>query len=157
LKNEIIVYRKFEAIFAHYFKLKHIVKKKIENFAKYWSLWVFIRFVILFCLFKFTVSWKYSNFTKLISEHRKKLLFDSIRSHILLKKNTVQYWWRRNSLFIFSHALFYRLFYAGACEGQMPQILTMIQINRLTPTPAVICIVIKLMNYYYIICVPNLI
>lgn len=34
-----------------------------------------------------------------------------------------------------------RLFYAGACEGQMPEILTMIQINRLTPAPAVICMV----------------
>ncbi|KAF3419764.1 hypothetical protein E2986_13663, partial [Frieseomelitta varia] len=32
-----------------------------------------------------------------------------------------------------------RLFYAGACEGQMPEILTMIQISRLTPTPAVLC------------------
>jgi len=31
-----------------------------------------------------------------------------------------------------------RLFYAGAIEGQMPEILTMIQITRLTPTPAVI-------------------
>lgn len=31
-----------------------------------------------------------------------------------------------------------RLFYAGACEGQMPEILTMIQISRLTPTPAVL-------------------
>lgn len=34
-----------------------------------------------------------------------------------------------------------RLFYAGACEGQMPEILTMIQISRLTPAPAVICMV----------------
>ncbi|KAL6445849.1 hypothetical protein ACFW04_000925 [Cataglyphis niger] len=32
-----------------------------------------------------------------------------------------------------------RLFYAGACEGQMPELLTMIQISRLTPTPAVLC------------------
>lgn len=31
-----------------------------------------------------------------------------------------------------------RLFYAGAMEGQMPEILTMIQIQRLTPTPAVL-------------------
>jgi hypothetical protein len=36
------------------------------------------------------------------------------------------------------------LFYAGACEGQMPEILTMIQINRLTPAPAVLTIVIKI-------------
>lgn len=34
-----------------------------------------------------------------------------------------------------------RLFYAGACEGQMPEILTMIQTSRVTPTPAVICMV----------------
>ncbi|GAB6027572.1 hypothetical protein CHUAL_001811 [Chamberlinius hualienensis] len=31
-----------------------------------------------------------------------------------------------------------RLFYAGALEGQMPEILTMIQIRRMTPTPAVL-------------------
>ncbi|XP_066969959.1 large neutral amino acids transporter small subunit 1 isoform X2 [Macrobrachium rosenbergii] len=31
-----------------------------------------------------------------------------------------------------------RLFYAGALEGQMPEILTMIQIKRMTPTPAVL-------------------
>lgn len=40
----------------------------------------------------------------------------------------------------------FRLFYAGACEGQMPEILTMIQINRLTPTPAVLCIVRYICN-----------
>ncbi|XP_073970334.1 large neutral amino acids transporter small subunit 2 isoform X2 [Rhodnius prolixus] len=40
-----------------------------------------------------------------------------------------------------------RLFYAGACEGQMPEILTMIQINRLTPTPAVLCISLLSMLY----------
>uniref|UniRef100_A0A1B6E8G3 Amino acid permease/ SLC12A domain-containing protein n=1 Tax=Clastoptera arizonana TaxID=38151 RepID=A0A1B6E8G3_9HEMI len=40
-----------------------------------------------------------------------------------------------------------RLFYAGACEGQMPEILTMIQIKRLTPTPAVLCIAILSMLY----------
>jgi len=34
-----------------------------------------------------------------------------------------------------------RLFYAGACEGQMPEILTMIQIKKMTPTPAVLCMV----------------
>lgn len=33
-----------------------------------------------------------------------------------------------------------RLFYAGACENQMPEILTMIQIQRLTPAPAVLAI-----------------
>lgn len=35
----------------------------------------------------------------------------------------------------------FRLFYAGACEGQMPEILTMIQIKKLTPAPAVLCMV----------------
>ncbi|KAF4531111.1 hypothetical protein B566_EDAN011136 [Ephemera danica] len=40
-----------------------------------------------------------------------------------------------------------RLFYAGACEGQMPEILTMIQINRLTPAPAVLCIAFLSMLY----------
>ncbi|KAG5672293.1 putative Methylthioribose transporter [Polypedilum vanderplanki] len=40
-----------------------------------------------------------------------------------------------------------RLFYAGACEGQMPEILTMIQIQRLTPTPAVLAISFLSMAY----------
>ncbi|XP_050535992.1 large neutral amino acids transporter small subunit 2 [Daktulosphaira vitifoliae] len=40
-----------------------------------------------------------------------------------------------------------RLFYAGACEGQMPQILTMIQIKHLTPAPAVICICVLSLLY----------
>ena len=40
-----------------------------------------------------------------------------------------------------------RLFYAGACEGQMPEILTMIQIQRLTPTPAILCIALLSMLY----------
>lgn len=35
-------------------------------------------------------------------------------------------------------ACFVRLFYAGAMEGQMPEILTMIQVKRMTPTPAVL-------------------
>lgn len=34
-----------------------------------------------------------------------------------------------------------RLFYAGACEGQMPELLTMIQAQRLTPTPSVLTMV----------------
>jgi hypothetical protein len=34
-----------------------------------------------------------------------------------------------------------RLFYAGACHGQMPEILTMIQAQRLTPTPSVLVMV----------------
>ncbi|XP_063236766.1 large neutral amino acids transporter small subunit 2 isoform X2 [Bacillus rossius redtenbacheri] len=40
-----------------------------------------------------------------------------------------------------------RLFYAAACEGQMPEILTMIQIKRLTPTPAVLCMALLSMIY----------
>ncbi|XP_008215356.1 Y+L amino acid transporter 2 isoform X1 [Nasonia vitripennis] len=40
-----------------------------------------------------------------------------------------------------------RLFYAGACEGQMPEILTMIQTSRMTPTPAVICMALLSMLY----------
>ena len=40
-----------------------------------------------------------------------------------------------------------RLFYAGACEGQMPEILTMIQIQRLTPTPAVLVMALLSMLY----------
>lgn len=34
-----------------------------------------------------------------------------------------------------------RLFFAGAREHQMPKILTMIQVQRITPVPAVLCIV----------------
>ncbi|XP_055699130.1 Y+L amino acid transporter 2 isoform X2 [Phlebotomus papatasi] len=40
-----------------------------------------------------------------------------------------------------------RLFYAGACEGQMPEILTMIQIHRMTPTPAVLIMALLSMLY----------
>lgn len=40
-----------------------------------------------------------------------------------------------------------RLFYAGACEGQMPEILTMIQIQRFTPTPAVLVMALLSMCY----------
>ena len=36
-----------------------------------------------------------------------------------------------------------RLFYAGACEGQMPEILSMIQVKKNTPAPAVLCVVRK--------------
>ena len=34
-----------------------------------------------------------------------------------------------------------RLFYAGACEGQMPEILSMIQVQKNTPAPAVMIVV----------------
>lgn len=40
-----------------------------------------------------------------------------------------------------------RLFYAGANEGQMPEILTMIQIQRFTPTPAVLAMAVLSMLY----------
>lgn len=40
-----------------------------------------------------------------------------------------------------------RLFYAGALEGQMPEILTMIQIQRFTPTPAVLAMALLSMLY----------
>jgi len=33
-----------------------------------------------------------------------------------------------------------RLFYAGAVEGQMPEILSMIQVNKMTPAPAVLSV-----------------
>ncbi|KAF7279888.1 large neutral amino acids transporter small subunit 1 [Rhynchophorus ferrugineus] len=41
-----------------------------------------------------------------------------------------------------------RLFYAGACNGQMPEILTMIQEKRLTPTPSVL--VMALLSALYL-------
>ncbi|KAK2709802.1 hypothetical protein QYM36_013467, partial [Artemia franciscana] len=41
-----------------------------------------------------------------------------------------------------------RLFYAGALEGQMPKILSMIQVSRMTPTPAVI--VLALLSICYL-------
>ncbi|XP_030745169.1 large neutral amino acids transporter small subunit 2-like, partial [Sitophilus oryzae] len=40
------------------------------------------------------------------------------------------------------------LFYAGACNGQMPEILTMIQEKRLTPTPSVL--VMALLSALYL-------
>jgi len=40
-----------------------------------------------------------------------------------------------------------RLFYAGACNGQMPEILSMIQINKSTPAPAVIFCALLSMIY----------
>lgn len=40
-----------------------------------------------------------------------------------------------------------RLFYAGACEGQMPEVLTMIQIERYTPTPAILIMALLSMLY----------
>lgn len=40
-----------------------------------------------------------------------------------------------------------RLFYAGAMEGQMPEVLTMIQIKRYTPVPAVLMMSVLSMMY----------
>jgi hypothetical protein len=42
------------------------------------------------------------------------------------------------NLFINDH---HRLFYAGAMEGQMPEVLTMIQTEKNTPAPAVLFVV----------------
>lgn len=66
----------------------------------------------------------------------------------LIKTETMSIRYNTISLTYYLQTYVYRLFYAGACEGQMPQILTMIQIHRLTPTPAVICIVIDIFLYY---------
>lgn len=45
-------------------------------------------------------------------------------------------------LFLFQFFfLSFRLFYAGAEQGQMPRVLSMIQVKHLTPAPAVICMV----------------
>jgi len=41
-----------------------------------------------------------------------------------------------------------RLFYAGAVEGQMPEILSMIQVNKMTPAPAVL--VVALLSLFYL-------
>ncbi|KAL7016455.1 hypothetical protein ACKWTF_010030 [Chironomus riparius] len=43
-----------------------------------------------------------------------------------------------------------RLFYAGAVEGQMPEILTMIQVQKFTPTPAVLAISLLSMMYLFV-------
>jgi len=40
-----------------------------------------------------------------------------------------------------------RLFYAGACEGQMPEILSMIQVNKMTPAPAVLISALLSLGY----------
>jgi len=40
-----------------------------------------------------------------------------------------------------------RLFYAGACEGQMPEILSMIQTKKMTPAPAVLCVALLSLVY----------
>jgi len=40
-----------------------------------------------------------------------------------------------------------RLFYAGACEGQMPEILSMIQVDKMTPAPAVMIVALLSLGY----------
>ncbi|KAL3270368.1 hypothetical protein HHI36_009414 [Cryptolaemus montrouzieri] len=40
-----------------------------------------------------------------------------------------------------------RLFYAGACQGQMPELLTMIQAKTLTPAPSVLIMAFLSMGY----------
>jgi len=40
-----------------------------------------------------------------------------------------------------------RLFYAGAVEGQMPEILSMIQVNKMTPAPAVLTVALLSLGY----------
>lgn len=42
-----------------------------------------------------------------------------------------------------------RLFYAGALEGQMPEILTMIQVQRMTPAPAVLFMALLSLCYLF--------
>ena len=48
-----------------------------------------------------------------------------------------------------------RLFYAGAVEGQMPEILSMIQVNKMTPAPAVL-VVVRFFLCYKMYCGENL-
>ena len=43
----------------------------------------------------------------------------------------------------------FRLFYAGAVEGQMPEILSMIQVNKMTPAPAVLVVVRIFLGFLY--------
>merc|ERR1719348_2484073 len=40
-----------------------------------------------------------------------------------------------------------RLFYAGAVEGQMPEILSMIQVDKMTPAPAVLIVAFLSLGY----------
>ena len=49
---------------------------------------------------------------------------------------------------IFHYFLFFRLFYAGAVEGQMPEILSMTQVNKMTPAPAVLVVVRFSLDFY---------
>ena len=40
-----------------------------------------------------------------------------------------------------------RLFYAGAVEGQMPEILSMIQVDKMTPAPGVLIVALLSLGY----------
>ena len=40
-----------------------------------------------------------------------------------------------------------RLFYAGAVEGQMPEILSMIQVSKMTPAPGVLIVAVLSLGY----------
>jgi len=40
-----------------------------------------------------------------------------------------------------------RLFYAGAVEGQMPEILSMIQVSKMTPAPGVMIVAVLSLGY----------
>jgi len=52
---------------------------------------------------------------------------------------------------IFMNKTPFRLFYAGALKGQMPKILSMIQVSRMTPTPAFIVLVSFFFIFFCII------
>lgn len=64
-----------------------------------------------------------------------------------------------NTNYQFEYFAYFRLFYAGACEGQMPEILSMIQVNKMTPAPAVLVVVRSrsLTVQFYFILIPIII
>lgn len=62
-----------------------------------------------------------------------------------------------NTNYQFEYFAYFRLFYAGACEGQMPEILSMIQVNKMTPAPAVLVVVRSLPVQFYFILIPIII
>ena len=62
-----------------------------------------------------------------------------------------------NTNYQFEYFAYFRLFYAGACEGQMPEILSMIQVNKMTPAPAVLVVVRSLPVQFYFTLIPIII
>ena len=46
-------------------------------------------------------------------------------------------------------SLHFRLIYSGACEGQMPAILSMIQVERRTPAPSVVAVALLSICYLF--------